>query len=238
MTWISAGWYLTVPTPRPSWQGPDGGPADPGLVPERVVTLSTCLAPLCPDVWAYAWTKEPSEARAREQARFGLSEEAAGALTTWCDGAFQRGELGYPCVLLSRIVALDLWRRFLRSSGALLLELALPSEDLPDLLAAIAPVAGSAEGGLAAALRRQQEAEDGLTLGFDVLGLDYGSFHSYLCNGLEREFAARFGARPNALGLFDDHRLARQCAAWAGGPEAKAEPGPWRAWRVVQHELG
>ena len=75
-----------------------------------------------------------------------------------------------------------------------------------------------------------------MRLGSEVLGMELGgSLHSSLCNGLESVFSERWGARPNAWGLWDDHELARRCAEYAGSEESGAEPVPWRAWVLTKY---
>ncbi len=93
------------------------------------------------------------------------------------------------------------------------------------------------EPGVLTALRRGAPLPSGgVILGFDVLGWDWGTFHSYTCNGLEAEFDASLGIRPNAHGFFSRVEDARKCADHANLETIGAEPALWLPWLTVAYD--
>lgn len=201
-----------------------------GLLPTNFVTLSDCLTTLVPSAWTLSWAQhEGWESKAQA---CGFDEERMQGLVSWCTEAFSRGEVRWPGVVRSFERARELKRDFFaEDDGFALLGIALSIGEACDFLAEsiglgenLGVVLGVEEG--------FPPEPGGEVLGYDVLGLDFGGgFHSYLCNGLERYFASTFGALPNPHGLFDSRDVATRCAAHAAS--SGAEPGVWRAWRVM-----
>lgn len=65
---------------------------------------------------------------------------------------------------------------------------------MSDFLDETRPELGQGQAGVLTALQRGvAPGPSGIAIGFDELGWDYGSFHSYVCNGLENEFASVLG---------------------------------------------
>jgi hypothetical protein len=202
------------------------------LLPERILTASSCIIGLAPDTWALAWTQEGGDERRKAAAQFGLSDETLRSITAWTSSAFDAGRVGFPHVLLSLDAALELKRLFM-PEDVVVFGIGLPR----DLIASFVDYAEVPDGmgvpGVVRALEAiTRPAPGGVPLGFDVLGWDVSSFHSYLCNGLESEFDRQLGVRPNAHGFYDSEDEARRCAAHANLACTRAEPGLWLPWFV------
>lgn len=228
---LVSGGYLVV---RPAERAPF---MDASLVPPRLRTASGCLAPIAPDTWAIEWASGDEAERVSAATRFGVPPERLAGLIAWATHRFDEDFL-WPNVFLTLEGAREFCATFVPAdSDAVVLGLALASEDVDGFLRQTAPAPREGETGLHRCLARHlPPAEGGVRLGSEVLGAELGgTFHSYLCNGLERTFAEQFGARPNAHGLFDDHALARRCAAYAGREDVGAEPVPWLAWVLLEY---
>ena len=70
--------------------------------------------------------------------------------------------------------------------------------------------------------------------GFDVLGFEFGGFHSFICNSLETDFHVKLGLSLNSNGLFDKYSDAMKAADYAQDPEVGAEPVLWLPWAVLE----
>ncbi|HYI00341.1 hypothetical protein [Hyalangium sp.] len=227
---VSGGYLVARPVAR------EGTFWDASLVPATLWTASDCLASVAPDTWALEWVHMEEAERLTEAEDFDLPRDRVPELISWATSRFDQ-DFGWPNVFLTLAAAREFCARFVPGdSDAAILGLALAREDADDFLQRCTP--GEREGapGVYQCLMRRQEPEaGGQLLGSEVLGFDHGSFHSSLCNALERDFAAKFGARPNAQGLYDDHSLARQCAAHVDRGEVGAEPCVWRAWALTRY---
>lgn len=75
----------------------------------------------------------------------------------------------------------------------------------------------------------------GKFLGFEVLGYNYGSFHSWLCHNLEKEIKENFNITANDKGLFKDLQDATQVASYYSLDETGTEPVQWLPWLLLQY---
>jgi hypothetical protein len=227
-SYVAGGYFIGRWTDRPAFVSAE-------LLPSRIITASACIVELVPDVWSLAWTRLSEDEREKYGNRFGLVGPTLTAFIAWCTEAFDAGRLGWPNVIFDLAVARELRSRFLAKSDELvLLGIALPRDRVDDFVEFAVPGPAEGEAGILAAIRRGAPlAHGGVASGFDVLGWDWGAFHSYLCNGLEREFDAVLGIRPNGVGLFDRAEDARRCANHAQLDTTAAEPGLWLPWLTV-----
>jgi hypothetical protein len=71
-------------------------------------------------------------------------------------------------------------------------------------------------------------------LGYEVLGNDYGRFHSFVCNGLETDFAHKLNIKLNQHGLIDQYEQAIQASNYANHPDTGTEPVLWIPWAIIE----
>jgi hypothetical protein len=227
---VSGGYLVARPVAR------EGTFWDASLVPATFWTASDCLAGVAPDTWALEWVQMEEAERLAAAEDFGLPRDRVPEIIAWATSRFDQ-DFGWPNVFLTLEAARKFCARFVPGdSDAAILGLALTREDAEDYLQRCKPREREGAPGVYQSLTRRLEPEaGGQRLGSEVLGFDHGSFHSSLCNALERDFAGKFGARPNAQGLYDDHALARQCAAHVGRDAVGAEPGVWLAWTLTRY---
>jgi hypothetical protein len=224
---ILAGFLVTRPAPRPDTAA--------AIVPEVVITGSDCIAPMAPSTWTLAWVTNTRDERLACLGAFGLGDALLDDVVARSTAKFGAG-LGWPHMFTDLETAREFLRRFVpRDHDARLLALCLSAADGARFVAN-SGAASSSEPAVLATLRSGRAPPPGGTaLGSDLLGLEAGgSFHSFLCNGLEAEVHARCGVVPNTWGLYDDHDVARRSAA-AIEEVGTAEPGPWFAWRMLDY---
>lgn len=92
--------------------------------------------------------------------------------------------------------------------------------------------------GVVANLKRQEGANIAFGFrGYDVLGFEYGaySFHTFVCNGLDKHFQSRFNISLNVFGLITELKDARRVADYASDESSGMEPVPW--FPVAVNEL-
>ncbi len=219
---ISGGFYVTRAISRPAF-------LRDGLLPAQLITLSSCLTEFLPDLWALDWTSCSTDERIAAVKRLGVPEELLPTLRSSATEAFNRGDLGWPCVWQSASAA--------RAALALVtsapvefvvLELGVPEDEAAVLLAELAPRSGDAESGFLQRLRSASPVEPRSSpLGWEVLGAEAGgSFHSWLCNSIPDDASAKLNVRPGPLGLLEaEHDAAAIVELIEAG--LGAEPVPW-----------
>jgi len=230
---ISGGWYVVRLLERPASLGS-------GLLPERVLTLSSCLTQFFPGSWAIEEASHSADARVAGARKLGLEVGRLPALTHEMSAATTAGELGRPCVWRSMEAARRAASRFgCASQDFALVELGVPVERADDLIAHTRPSRGADRGGFYEHLsERRLIHTGGEVLGWEPLGVEAsGDFHSWLCNSLHDVAKVRLGVKPGAFGLLANEEAARavdrMIAASVG-----AEPVPWFPGLVLRHGWG
>ncbi len=182
--YVCGGYFIVLPAKRAPSMNAD-------LLPSTIVTTTDCIVDLVPNTWSIKWTGETPATRREAASKFALRKEDVAALTDWCALGLESGELGWPGVFLDLDVALRVKAKFLsRSAGLVVIGISLPNDLVPIFLEETHLEPGQGEPGVVAAIRSgKPPSVQGQLLGYDVLGWDFGGFHSYICNGLETEFA-------------------------------------------------
>lgn len=221
---IVGGYYIVRPLPTPIGLGD-------GLLPENILTLSSCLTDVFPPWWALPSTQRSTEEQAAAIAELGLHEARLEPLMHLVNDSLRRGDLHWPCVWQSPQAAERALSLLHEGSVEFhVIELAVPVAARAGLLRELEPDPGLGACGLYTVLRANKEAEPvGVRLGWEVLGVEFGGdFHSWLCNGIHKIARDRLGIRPGALGLLQSEAEARSVVGLIDDGLG-AEPVPWFA---------
>ncbi|MFK7991439.1 MAG: hypothetical protein AB8I08_35815 [Sandaracinaceae bacterium] len=206
---VCGGYLVAAPAERASWMSEQ-------LVPSSVVSASDCIV----EFPFAAWAESASRGSPRSDRKFAIA----------CQVAREQGSLSESGLFSQRDAALALRRRLLPpDSPHLAFSIELPTDLVDSFLE------DALEGAWFDRIAQGEQPGEGRSIGFDVLGFDFTGFHSYLCNGLERDFDELLGARPNRYGLIDKLEVARRCAEHCNQEGTGAEPVLWLPWRVVLH---
>jgi hypothetical protein len=219
---VSGGFYVARIVSRP-----------PGMInallPERLLTLSSCLTDFFPDAWAIEWASYSEADRIAAAAKVGVRANDLSALIRFATGALDDGRLGWPCVWQSSSAALTAVTKFGCSPAEFaILELGIPVDIVEELLRELAPKPCEGEHGLYTRLRMGEPLDAAATpVGWELLGVEHGGeFHSWLCNSLQDALAAATGAKPGPFGLLATENDARTLDALIANGLG-AEPVPW-----------
>ncbi len=217
------------------------------LLPETILSASSCICPFVPGTWAIAWCSHSRSERASQALRFGFSEDSLDNLiSTVTLIASDASNYGFPNVCFSIEAAVALVQTALPDvPGLVLFELGLHQDYVDVFCKEAAPPASPpgfapvGENGVLSAVRRNtQLSGTGRLLGFEPVVFDASLSCSWLCNGLEREVASILGVRPNEHGFLSDLESARRSVTYISRPDVGAEPGLWLPWLLVEHPLG
>jgi hypothetical protein len=233
---VSAGFYIVRTIPRPDY-------TDPRLIPDRVVTVSSCIGEFAPDTWCIEWSNDSEAERVATAKHFGLGEQQMYCLISEMTEAFDI-EFGWPNVIWNIEFARSIAKSFLADTPDVrIIELGLQNEYIeafcrgrePEQHAGFAPV--GRQGIHQAILRMQPIERTDLSLGFEPLLSDDELSCSWLCNGLETAVAEDLQILPNDHGLIGTFEEAKAAVAYIGRDEVGAEPGLWLPWLIIDHSV-
>lgn len=223
---VAGGFVLVEATDRREWM-------DPELVPGVLWSPSDCLCTVLPDCGATEkdWPA-CAPADVETLARLGVDRAA---YRSWVGDAVAAGRLGWWNILQDVDCARRFAARFLTAADRpKLLGIALPPGEPFEHEAEQRPPRSGVEIALD---RRAALPAGGVPLGYEVLGSEAGSFHSFLCNSLERLYAERLGIRLNEHAKIPSLADARRAAELTRSDEVGAEPVDWRPWLIVEYPL-
>lgn len=222
-----------MPTPRKDYM-------DEKIVHETVLSVSSCLCKQYPDTSILWGNSEVKKARYMDQ--LGLSLNTIQLFEQWIEEHRNTGDVLFPQVFSSLHSAQDFLNRFLiQYPGIRIISIGLPEHYKSDFLEDIElfssknPEPYGVEKML---LQHHPPEKDGAKkVGYEVLGFDSGSFHSYLCNGLESDFRQHFNFSPNRYGLIDSIEEADRYSDYCNElSEEETESVLWLPWAIFEHK--
>lgn len=227
---ISGGFFIARILERPPGLGD-------ATLPDRILTLSSCLTEFFPDTWAIRWVTCSDAERIASAAKLGIAECAVSEVVRYATDAFDEEKLRWPCVWRSLDAARAAAETFGLSRDVFaFLELGVPADDMGSLLDALAPGPSQGPTGIYASLREGRPLHElGTVAGWELLGVEHaGDFHSWLCNSLQDEAARQLGILPGAFGLLQSEKDARAVAALIASGVG-AESVPWFVAQIMRH---
>jgi hypothetical protein len=179
-----------------------------GLLPAQILTLTSCLTNLFPDSWALEWVQCSDDDRVAKAARFGVPVSGVQALVRTVTQLHDTGDIGWPNVWNNLEAARGLIGEALSNpSDIVLVGAGIPGDCVDEFLRQLAPEPREGPcGAFQLATARQTLASGGEILGWEVLGFDRASCHSWLCNSLHIAAAERLGVGLGKFGLLDRNR--------------------------------
>ncbi len=233
---VSGGFYITKPMERPECFSRD-------LLPARILSVSPCISPFVPDVWAIEWTSASREERLEKAGTFGISAEIHEVIP-WVTSRFDK-EIGWPNVCYKIDTANEFRETFLsKAPDAIILGIGLHKSCIAKFVAFTKPPekesghAPIGESGVRFCVQQGTRLPEGNVLGFELIVTDEQSRvldHSWLCNGLEKYAHDKYGILLNANGFIERYDDALKCADDISCGEVGAEPGLWLPWLVVRY---
>jgi len=223
------GYFLARAVQRPACFSAD-------LMPAEILSLSDCIADLIPGTWTIEGVNPSSRDHESGVVKLRLASGTLASLRSYVTPRLEDGSIGWPNVFFTVADAQEFASRFLVELPEVrLLGAGLHANAVDRFLA---EEASEPRQGIYRALSNRADPEPGgMILGWEVLCYVYGTFHSWLCNGLERDVAERLGIRPNAVGFIDNAEEAMQASEYCSRDEVRAEAGFWAPWRVVEYDV-
>ncbi|WP_329470781.1 hypothetical protein [Exiguobacterium sp. 9-2] len=232
MHYLSAGYYLILPTSRKEYM-------DKAVIPESVLSVSECICTHYPDISILWGNVEVKKERYMEQ--LGLSLNTFQLLEQWIEEHRKTGDMLFPQVFSNLDAAQTFVDRFLNHLPDIrLISIGLPEQYRVDFLDDVTAFSNKNPDpyGVEKILQRQLPVnmEGAQIIGYEVLGFDSGSFHSYLCNGLERDFSHHFNFSLNSHGLIHTFEEADRYSDYCNELGEVTEAVLWLPWAIFEYE--
>ncbi len=232
MHYLSAGYYLILPTPRKEYM-------DKVIVPESVLSVSECICTHYPDISILWGNSEIKKDRYMEQ--IGLSPNTFQLLEQWIEEHRETGDVLFPQVFSNLNAAQMFVNHFLNHLPDIrIISIGLPEQYKVDFLEDVAAYSSKNPEpyGVEKILQRQLAVnmEGFQKIGYEVLGFDSGLFHSYLCNGLEHDFSQQFNFSINSRGLIHTFEEADRYSNYCNELGEATEAVLWFPWGVFEYK--
>ncbi|WP_394679574.1 hypothetical protein [uncultured Exiguobacterium sp.] len=232
MSYLSAGYYLILPTPRKEYM-------DKAVVHESVLSVSECICTHYPDISILWGDSELKKDRYMDQ--LGLSLTTFQLLEQWIEEHRKTGDMLFPQVFSNLNAAQTFVDRFLNHLPDIrIISLGLPEQYKVDFLEDIAAFSSknSEPYGVEKMVSQHlsPDTDGAKKIGYEVLGFDSGLFHSYLCNGLERDFDHQFNNSLNSRGLIHTFEEADRYSDYCNELGEATEAVLWLPWAIFEYE--
>lgn len=191
MDFINYGYYIIEPISKPNYIS---------LCCEDILTPSHCICNLHPLLAASFWDHHKNE-QIKYQQTLRLSDEKFADMKKTVSILFNERKLDND----SRFIALSDMLSFYKNYLLRVPTLKLISIALEDIYRDCFFNEIRDTSNIFCPLNEQQFG--GNLLGYDILGWDYGGFHTYLCNSLETKISAKFPLLVNKFGLIQNSYL-------------------------------
>lgn len=231
MDFILGGYFLVKLAKR-------SGYMDADLVPNTIYSVSNCICDVIPGIWALDWVQQRDESIKRIKSSLNLDTDDFKKIETWVTTNFNNNKTGWQNGFFDKETAIEFYQTFLKDKqDIVLLGIGLGSEDLDLFFDEEKPQKGMGSYLVYDVLKFKTKLSPSNCIGYDILGFDCGQFHSYLCNGLQKDFNKKFDMKPNQYGFFDKYELAKVAADYVLDEGTGAEPALWQAWMVCKYDL-
>ncbi|GGA18307.1 hypothetical protein GCM10008018_72820 [Paenibacillus marchantiophytorum] len=228
MEYLLGGYYLVKPMKRANY-------LDKEIMPEEILSASNCICDNYPDI-GVCWDK--SESKKQEYMKqLNLSQDSFTSMEQWVEQEFDSKKLGFPHVFMSVQSAREFYHRYLNHiTGIKLIGIGLPPEIIENLKEDF-----GAEGffyGVEYNISQNKILEmNGNTLGYEILGYEYGAFHSYICNSLFEYYNKNISFSLNENGFIRTLDEAYRLSQYTNDEIKGTEPVLWLPWIVIEYLL-
>lgn len=179
------GYYITAPVSRPGYIS---------LPCEKILSVSRCICDIHPDLTGCYFINHIAHSAYKN--RLGLSDDKFRQLKTDISELIDRRILSLDSCFAKLPDALYIFRNFLQNIPDLKIIGISTDEKYFDTLIA--------EGFDVLSNSSLSDEINGALIGGEILGWDNGSFHSYLCNSLEKEILEKYTMTVSQTGLIQN----------------------------------
>ena len=220
MTFINYGYYIVEPVLRPEYLCVDC---------KKILTVSTCICNQYPSLYGSFWPNHSQE-QIEYQKQLQLSNKEFKDMKETVSFLFNENKLEHDSRFAELSDAKDFYNKYLYHLPSLQIVSIALEDGYRDIFVNEIKDMNNIYSSLKAT------PVDGILLGYDILGWDYGSFHTYLCNGLDKDIMESFPLKVNELGLIQNPYM--QIKKFAEYIADMGEPVVWLPFAVYMHLAG
>lgn len=215
------GYYLTILRPI-TYGGEEGS---------LIYTCSECINDNIVDDWSFHWTTNNNEKISEVKSNYQFSDTQINDIRNWLDNKFNENKIGFLNVFSDIETALEYKNNFFSHlSDIKLMALYFDETERKGILEEFKPESEKyGEIGLCMILLKAIEENDKETfLGYDYIGIEIGgSFHTFHCHDLGKEFSDNYDLALNKFGLFDSDKNSKKVLDYLNDENNGCEPVPW-----------
>jgi hypothetical protein len=228
---ISGGYYIVTLLVRPDYM-------DEGLIPNTILSASECLCDFHPDMSVLWGGSNKTKLNYAQQLH--ISQSTYEEMEKWIEDKYEAERFAYPQMFTNVKEAREFCNKYLNHlSNAKVIGIGLP-ENCVDEFIEYEETQNRPEKnqyGIEKLILNKTliEEKDSKILGFEVLGFENGTFYSYLCNGLEKDFKEHFGFTLNKNGFISSVEEATRFCDYSNDEEVGTEPVLWLPWAIFEY---
>ncbi len=230
MKYISGGYYLISPIKRPDY-------LDKDLIPDSILSVSDCLCDFHPDINVLWGGSNNNKEKYMEQLK--ITQSIYEEMENWVGGMAEKEIFEYPQMFTSLDLAREFCSEFLNHIDDVnIIGIGLSQDYADEFIEYEETLTKPKEerNGIEKLLLNNVLVDNnGLEMvGYEVLGFESGKFHSYLCNGLEKDFNKQFRFSLNKSGFIPSlEEAARYCEY--SNDEELGEHVLWLPWAIFTY---
>lgn len=221
------GYFIVEQTRRSDYMSKD-------LLPDFIFTPSNCICNLHPDSHCLSWVRKDVKEINGYQKRIKLPDDDFNSLCQDCNKYFEENKYGWVNMFLDLECLHYIKNKYFNNIDNLkILAISTTQQYMDDFLQEETPPENHGESGVYTMLKIKEEIDIQKKFrGYEILGFEYGSFHSFICNGLEKELNGKLGINFNSNGLIDNYKDACKAAEHVNNSGVGAEPVLWQPWAI------
>jgi len=227
---ISGGYCIITPVVRPDYM-------DKQLIPDTILSASDCICDFHPEI-NVLWGRS-KEAKHKYIQRLNISQSTYEEIENWVGDKFEGGIFAYPQVFTTIELAKEFLYKYLcHISDSRIIGIGLPEKYVDEFIEYEEPLnAPENQYGIEKLLLKRLpiEEKDSKFMGYEILGYEYGAFHSYLCNGLEKDFNEHFKFTLNQNGFIPSLEDAARYCEYSNNEDVGTEPVLWLPWAIYEY---
>jgi hypothetical protein len=230
---ISGGYYIVSPLKRADYM-------DKTLLPDTILSASECLCDFHPEInilWGGSQKKKQNYSK-----ELNLSKSTFEEMEEWVEKKFEEQLFQFPQLFTSANIAREFSKMFLSHlSDIRIIGIGLPENLVEEFLDEEETLSKPAKEryGIETLLinKTAMDMEASKLYGYEVLGFEYGKFHSYICNGLEKDYNDKFQFNLNENGFIPTLEIAKKYCDYSNDEEVGTEPVLWLPWAIYEYNM-
>lgn len=208
---------------------------DEVLQSDKIISVSNCICEVLPGI-GFLNIGDKSDYLLNLKKKIKVGDSEMNCLGKWVIEKFNDTLFDWPSCFATASIAKEFHRSFLyNTDNVYLLAVGLTNDEAEvfiDEQRPHGPMGNIRETLMYNNFKKKLMLESSQIIGYDVLGLDTESFHSYRCHGLEIEFQDVLGIASNKFGLFDDYTAAIEAVKYLDKTNIEVEDALWQPWAI------